>query len=130
MALTKLQARGDRDLKRLDRELGQAATYYAPAGTAITGAITDGATTVTYTTTPNIKVRSAGLSSVELAALRNAGYSLVEAVWYMRSAYVAEVLPGQIIQVGAFYYEVIENGATLDDLGQLWTIMTRRRPAV
>ena len=130
MTLSSLQARGDKDLKYLDRKLGIDAIYYTPSSSSISGSITDGATTIPYTATPNVRVRSAGLSSVELAALANAGLGQVSAVWYMRSAYISEVLPGHVLLISSFYYEVIKDGNTLDDLGTLWTIATRRRPSI
>jgi hypothetical protein len=109
--------------RKLDKLYGVSATYKVPTGSTTDAA---GNTTLPYIDTP-VVVRSAGLSSVELAALAQNGLGQVDAVWKMRKHYVSEVATGHIIQIGSWLYTVIERGATLDAMQLLWIIATRRR---
>jgi hypothetical protein len=103
-----------RDIRRLttmmDRDLGSAATYrVSPAG----------ASTAVF-------VRSKPIGIRERTDLSQAGLTDVDAVWFLQTTYIANVLPGHILEVpvGGFKYEV--KTATKDELDIEWTIFTRR----
>jgi hypothetical protein len=113
----------DKILIRLDKQFGKDAVYHIPTGQTISNT---GEVIVTYQDIP-VQVRSAGLSSIEISQLSQSGLGQIDAAWKMRHAYVDDVRPDHIIEVSGVYDEVIDGGASLDELGLLWTIMTRRR---
>lgn len=120
----RLTDRTDKLLVKLDLEHGQEAIYHAISGGTLdveTGDIIPGDTEVP------VKVRSAGLNSIDISQLQTAGLGQIDAAWWMRLAYRSEVKSGDVLTVKAIDYEVIDRGATLDSLNLLWTIYTRRR---
>ena len=56
-----------------------------------------------------------------------AGLGQVDTRWSMRVHYASDIQPGDVLTVGGFHYEVVDGGASQDELGVEWTIMTRRR---
>ena len=130
MNLTKLQQLGDREIKLIDRNAGITAYYKIPTGSTID--IAAGTNTIIYDNggdPATVKVRSKSLSVMEKNAIRDSGIANFDAVWFMRKFYVNEVKPGHVLQVSGMNYEVVMDGASLDDLQILWTIITRRRLA-
>jgi hypothetical protein len=120
----RLTDRTDKTLVKLDRNFAQQAIYHAMSAGTIdveTGDIVPGETEIP------VKVRSAGLSSIDISQLQTAGLGQIDAAWWMRKAYRSEVKSGDVLSVSAFDYEIIDRGATLDALNLLWTIYTRRR---
>jgi hypothetical protein len=118
-----LQIRADRELERIDRKVGKAATYMIPTDSTTDD---DGNTVVTYDEIP-VMVRSAGLTALERSELAASGFGQVDAVWKMRHAYVEDVRADHVIKIASFYYQIMAKGATLDTLELLWTIITHRR---
>lgn len=121
--VARIAKQADTLAKKLDKQHGITATYRVPTGSTSDAA---GNTVILYDDTPNVRVRSAGLTSMELASLAQNGLGQVDAVWKMRRHYVDEVETGHIIQIGSWLYTVLDKGATLDAMGLLWTIATRR----
>lgn len=119
--------RSDKLLARLDRQYGEDATYHSLLGNSVD--VVTGINTTTYEDPISVRVRSSGLSSIELSNLSSAGLDHIDASWLMRHFYRDTVLPGHVLGISGFYYEVIDQGATLDDLRLVWTIHTRRRAA-
>lgn len=116
--------RASRLLLKLDRQYGIQATYRVATGTVFDPTVGD--MVRNYVDTP-VVIRPHGFSSIELSQLSTSGLGQIDARWWMRRAYMEEVRPGHILGSGSFFYEVIDGGATLDDLQLLWTILTRRR---
>lgn len=114
----------DRMLKRLDERRGQAGAYRIPLSTEMDE---NGDIVTTYSDPVPVVLRSAGTTVVELAGFANAGLGQVDKVWWMRSAYASEVKADYIFETGTKRYQVIERGASLDEMGLLWTIATRER---
>ena len=119
-----LTQKADKLLIKLDRQYGLDAIYHVMTPSSIdviTGDITHADTQLA------VKVRRAGLNSIDLSELQRAGLGQVDAAWTMRFAYHGDVKSGDMLTVSSFNYEIIDQGASLDDLGLLWTIFTRRR---
>lgn len=117
-------SRTDRLLIKLDRQYGLDAVYHTfgePTIDEETGDVS------TLDAEIPVRVRSSGFNSFDISQLQSAGLGQVDAVWLMRSAYLESVESGDVISVSGFDYNVIDQGATLDSLGLLWTILTRRR---
>lgn len=119
------QIQGEKDLAKLDRIVGKSATYYTSTGSSLAA---DGTITNTYSETTGITVRAKKLTSSDVLRLSELGFGRIDAVWKLRHSYIADVKPGHVIGVDGAYYQVVEDGATLDILELLWTILTRRRP--
>lgn len=115
--------RADKLLIKLDKQHGLNAIYHEPTGTTVD---TIGNVTITYDDTP-VKVRSAGLSAFEISQFSASGIGQFDAVWSMRRVYVQDAMPDHILEVGPFFYVIIDKGVSLDKLGILYTLFTRRR---
>lgn len=123
MTMNNVQIRGDRSLARLDREVGLNATYHITTGSTVDAI---GNVTITYDDTL-VKVRTAGLSAFEVSQFSASGIGQFDAVWKMRQFYISDAQPDHILEVGPFFYVIIDKGVLLDKLGILYTLFTRRR---
>jgi hypothetical protein len=119
----RLVDRSNQILIKLDKQFGKDATYHLPVSSTISPI---GEVIIVYEDIP-VKVRPAGLSALEMSRLSQSGLGQIDATWRMRHHYVADVQPDHVLQVGSFYYEIIDNGAELDALELCWTLYTRRR---
>ena len=131
----KIQVLCDNELKKIDRKVGIDAIYRVKTSKSLdleTGEVVDTYSPAITSTTANCKVRAITLTSRERANLANAGLDQVDAIWHIRHAYlenlgISDVRSDHMLTVSSFHYNIIENGASLDVLHRLWTIMTRRR---
>lgn len=74
-------------------------------------------------------VRSWPLSVREQVELAQAGLERVDTRWTLRCGYAAEIHSDDMLTVDGFHYEILASGATKDEFGVEWTLLTRRRPA-
>jgi len=124
--LSHYQSIVDRHYKIRDSKLGISGTYLKYLGNS-----TDPDTrinSIIYDEPVDIVVRIKELSLYELDALARSGIEQVDATWIMRKAYVAEVKPNDVFQIGGDDYYVIDKGVKdNDDMQLAHRIMTRRR---
>lgn len=121
---TKLTRHLDRGSRYADKLYGLNAVFINRASVSVD--ITTGEQTAIETKS-NVRIRPWSLSVREQIDFSAAGYMQIDARWTMRVAYASTVEPGDILQVGAFYYEIIPNGVNQDEHAVEWQLLTRRR---
>jgi len=114
----------DKAAKHADRIYGQKATLTDRSAVSVD--VTTGAQTTTDTS-KTVVVRPWPLSIRDRSEFASAGLTQVDTRWSMRVAHAANIEPGDILTVGSFNYVVVDGGATKDEHGVEWTILTRRR---
>lgn len=75
----------------------------------------------------DVRVRSWPLSIFEQSQLSQAGLDRVDTRWALRCKYAMEIHPDDILTVNGYHYEILASGATKDEHGVEWTLLTRRR---
>ncbi len=113
----------DARAKRANRLLGYKATFIDRGATTVD--VVTGAQS-TQQATCKVVIRPWPFTARELSDRSSAGLVQVDARWTMRVVYAGEVEPGDRIDVKGMVYEVVPSGATQDELGVEWTILTRR----
>lgn len=124
MAIT---ARISKFIERLDSQYGISGQYLKYLGNS-----TDPDTrinSIIYDNPVDIVVRIKELSLYELDVLRRSGIEQWDTAWVMRTSYMSEVKPNDVLQISGYGDNyVIPQGATYnDDMRLAWCILTRRR---
>lgn len=114
----------DKAAKYADKVYGIKAMLYDKSNSSVN--LTTGANTIDFKT-ENVVVRPWPIKTRERIEFSQAGLTNIDARWSMRVKYASDILPGDILRVAGFDYEVIPEGVTKDEHNVEWTILTRRR---
>lgn len=120
----KLVTQSDAILARLDRRFGFSADYLVAGEITVDPVI--GTQTPSFTTIPDIRLRSRVLSTRELIEITETGLLQVETAWKMRRHFVSETKPDDRFTLTVSGLQFLVLRVQLDDLQLDWTLLTRR----